>query len=444
MNNFLNDKHKKLVTSIVENFLNDAKKDQYSKDYLRLSEKEICELIGFTINPVIERMNAPLDENAKIIITQQVALGLYLIGNDLHKRVSQELRNYRNDVRDPLMSFMDDKLFFAHCVDELFGEPINNFLDEKELSLLKRNYYKTAKPKLYDSYLGFEWVTPFHHEHYLEAGQKNLYDFRHYVKYWELNGELNNLVKQYHSENCSGQEECWWLGRFQDFFELDRQVVKYRDAKHDFLKSIFTLEHVFIYGINKIVKIKPEEATDILRETFNSFLSTFVNSFYSEEASLKARKVVEDISAEKLKRMTDWEENKRKIERDEQERSQEVVRRSLQQEENARQSELRFIAMLAKAAIALLLLAVLPMPYGFYKILRICISLFSVYIFSKIGIVFIKQDLSQKIFKSLLVLSAIIFNPVIQIHLEKSVWISINIGFSIVCFYLLRIKKTKK
>lgn len=443
MKNYLNSEHTNLVIRIVDSFLNDAKQEAYSKDYLRISETEICEIIRFCINPHIENLVGPFEDKSKVIKIHQLGLGLYLIGNDLQRKVSQELKQFRNQVRDPLMSFMDDQLFFINCVAQIFDEPINNFLEKDELSHTIIEYHKTVSPRLYGSYNFFECVTPFHYESSIPVGQKVDFNFYDYVRFWDSNIDLNGKVVGFRHERNRNQEDCWWYGRFDDFYELDKILEVYRDKKHDFLKVIFTLEHVFVYGICRFSKVKPEEIFEILSNTFNSFLPNFVNCFYSQEASLKASKVVKELLLDNLKRKVDWDEAKRKQEEREQQRQHEILSQKRKQEEELRESELRLVAAVTKVVMALSLLAVLPLPYGFYKILRICISIFSIFVFSKADIIFIQKDFNKNLLNSFLLIFLVIFNPILPIHLERSVWVFINISFSVMCFFLLKISKRR-
>ena len=74
----------------------------------------------------------------------------------------------------------------------------------------------------------------------------------------------------------------------------------------------------------------------------------------------------------------------------------------------------------------MLLLAVLPLPYGFYTLLRIVVTAsaaFAAYYF------FEKGDDSQS--GIILALIALLFNPLIPIHLDKAIWMPIDIGTAI-------------
>ena len=79
----------------------------------------------------------------------------------------------------------------------------------------------------------------------------------------------------------------------------------------------------------------------------------------------------------------------------------------------------------------MLLVAVLPLPYGFYTLLRIVVTasaVFAAYYFFKEG-----GDSQSGI---ILALIALLFNPLIPIHLDKVIWIPIDIGTAIYMYIL--------
>lgn len=73
----------------------------------------------------------------------------------------------------------------------------------------------------------------------------------------------------------------------------------------------------------------------------------------------------------------------------------------------------------------LLLLAILNLPYGYYTFLRIIVTLSSIYL-----LVIRKTEL---IIVGILI--AIIFNPILPIHLTKEIWVLIDTIFGI--FFLI-------
>lgn len=80
---------------------------------------------------------------------------------------------------------------------------------------------------------------------------------------------------------------------------------------------------------------------------------------------------------------------------------------------------------------ALLLLALLPMPYGFYTLLRIVsflIFVFIAYSFFKQG-----KEMLTWYFLGL----AILFNPLIIVHFPKDVWMVIDLVV-LVSFFFIR------
>ena len=72
--------------------------------------------------------------------------------------------------------------------------------------------------------------------------------------------------------------------------------------------------------------------------------------------------------------------------------------------------------------IIVMALGILPMPYGFYNLSRLVVCVSSVYFAFQL---FKKEDM---VFVWIFVFFAILYNPIIPIHLyEKAIWIVINI-----------------
>ena len=69
----------------------------------------------------------------------------------------------------------------------------------------------------------------------------------------------------------------------------------------------------------------------------------------------------------------------------------------------------------------ILLLGVLPLPYGFFTILRIIVTASSIYL-----IVNLHTQIPNKISITLIFVS-ILFNPIIPIYFDKTIWIFIDI-----------------
>lgn len=74
---------------------------------------------------------------------------------------------------------------------------------------------------------------------------------------------------------------------------------------------------------------------------------------------------------------------------------------------------------------ALLLLGAAPLPYGYYTLLRITAFVFFIWASS---IAYDKRDLYLPWVFALL---AILFNPIIPVHLAKEYWVFIDIGAAI-------------
>ena len=79
------------------------------------------------------------------------------------------------------------------------------------------------------------------------------------------------------------------------------------------------------------------------------------------------------------------------------------------------------IRNLNKLAIGMLLFGILQLPYGYYTLLRISITVIA-------GINIITNiDKEDKIWAIVFALIAILFNPFIPIYLDKSIWIVIDL-----------------
>ncbi|HNY25047.1 MAG TPA: hypothetical protein PKJ33_00660 [Alphaproteobacteria bacterium] len=81
-------------------------------------------------------------------------------------------------------------------------------------------------------------------------------------------------------------------------------------------------------------------------------------------------------------------------------------------------------------ACILLSIALLPLPYGYYQILRLVIFILSVWILIDSN----NKEISLPIG---LFITAIIYNPIYIIHFEKSVWSLFNIITLIYFIYLI-------
>ncbi|SOE17227.1 hypothetical protein SAMN05877838_2122 [Hoeflea halophila] len=81
---------------------------------------------------------------------------------------------------------------------------------------------------------------------------------------------------------------------------------------------------------------------------------------------------------------------------------------------------------------ALLILAVLPMPYGFYTFLRIAVTLAAVIA------AYVIYQASQSLRWEVVVMGlvAILFNPVFQVSLSRTIWLPIDLLCAALFFYV--------
>ncbi|MGI6340803.1 MAG: DUF6804 family protein [Minisyncoccales bacterium] len=70
--------------------------------------------------------------------------------------------------------------------------------------------------------------------------------------------------------------------------------------------------------------------------------------------------------------------------------------------------------------IIMLLIAVGDLDYGYYQILRIVITIFAI-IF-----IFLFKTLEQNVLMIIMIVIAILFNPIFPIYLDKDVWIILD------------------
>ena len=69
----------------------------------------------------------------------------------------------------------------------------------------------------------------------------------------------------------------------------------------------------------------------------------------------------------------------------------------------------------------LVLIGILPLPYGYYVFLRITVFIFSCYM---IYFLFSQEKIPMMV---AFIIIAIVFNPIIQIFLSKELWVVIDI-----------------
>lgn len=85
-----------------------------------------------------------------------------------------------------------------------------------------------------------------------------------------------------------------------------------------------------------------------------------------------------------------------------------------------------------KILAALLFVAVLPLPYAYYEILRVAVCLGILYMLVK------EWPLLEGQTKGAFIVIAVLFNPFSPIYLSKIIWMIIDI---IAGVYLLQLKK---
>lgn len=88
-------------------------------------------------------------------------------------------------------------------------------------------------------------------------------------------------------------------------------------------------------------------------------------------------------------------------------------------------------------SVALLLIALSSLPYGYYTFLRIFICITALY-------TLVEGKLSSLFFLGW-IFTAIIYNPIIKIHLEKEDWTLVNIVTALfIGYYLWKANKLPK
>lgn len=86
----------------------------------------------------------------------------------------------------------------------------------------------------------------------------------------------------------------------------------------------------------------------------------------------------------------------------------------------------------------LLLLAIAPLPYGYYQFLRIAITIVA-------GILAYNSFLAkQKTWFYLFIPIVILYNPILPFHLDKEIWLPINLLTFIVFLVYIFFKKDEK
>jgi hypothetical protein len=86
-----------------------------------------------------------------------------------------------------------------------------------------------------------------------------------------------------------------------------------------------------------------------------------------------------------------------------------------------------------------ILIAILPLPYGYYTLLRIVVSIAAGYI------AFIAySEGSTKAYLVIYGLMALLYNPILPVHLSREIWLPINLGTIGVLITTLFITKKNK
>lgn len=81
--------------------------------------------------------------------------------------------------------------------------------------------------------------------------------------------------------------------------------------------------------------------------------------------------------------------------------------------------------------VILLIIATLPLLYGYYTLLRIIVT--AVFTWAA----YITYERHHKILPWLLMAIAILFNPLIKIYLSKSIWIIVDISVAVILLLLI-------
>ncbi len=84
----------------------------------------------------------------------------------------------------------------------------------------------------------------------------------------------------------------------------------------------------------------------------------------------------------------------------------------------------------------MLLIAILPLPYGYYILLRWVVC------FSAIFSAWIALGLSKKAWLFLMAIIALLFNPIFPINLTKGIWVIID--FIVAILFFVSITKIKQ
>lgn len=72
----------------------------------------------------------------------------------------------------------------------------------------------------------------------------------------------------------------------------------------------------------------------------------------------------------------------------------------------------------------LLLIAVLELPYGYYGFMRLCVCASS----AIVAYLWFDRTKSLTLVTVVFALTAVLYNPIIRVHLDRSVWAPINLA----------------
>lgn len=90
------------------------------------------------------------------------------------------------------------------------------------------------------------------------------------------------------------------------------------------------------------------------------------------------------------------------------------------------------------AICVLLALALLPMPYGYYMFLRLAVCAYAVFIFAQ-------EQKKGVCFGSISAVAiALLYNPIIKVHLDKNIWMGVNVATVLVLIIIFIIRGKEK
>lgn len=97
-----------------------------------------------------------------------------------------------------------------------------------------------------------------------------------------------------------------------------------------------------------------------------------------------------------------------------------------------------FMKGLLIAVCVLLGVALLPMPYGYYMFLRLAICAYAVF-------VFVQEQKNGVCFGSVTTAAlALLYNPVFRVHLDKDIWMGVNVATVLVLIIIFTIRGKEK